>query len=241
MTDSKTLRKIKKLLNLANAPSATEGEAANAAAAAQSLMTKHQIDEIALEMDERVVDEVIKDWEDPLEGGTRLAAWKGQLAMAIAAVNACHVYRDLGELKIIGEQRDAQSVRYLYAYLVREIDTLAKRYGGNGRTWLNNWRHGVVDTLRKRLREARDEAIQEQYADAGTGTSLIVVDNALAVVKQRQVEVERIARQLGLRPGSRSGSRFNHSARNQGRSDGHGISLGTGNGQIGAGHLRLPS
>ena len=233
MTDTKTLRTIKKLLNLANAPSATEGEAANAASRAQALMTKHRISSAALELDE-VRPELIKDWEDPLDSSNRLPAWRAQLAMAIAAVNSCKIYRSSSDLKIIGEEGDVQSVRYLYAFLTREITSLGRNYSGNGRTWTNNWRHGVVDTLRARLKTAHEEAIKTAYeeAEASTGTSLVVVDNALAVIKERERHVDRIGRDLGLVSRGGSRARGNRDARNQGRIDGGSININGGNAQL---------
>jgi hypothetical protein len=224
MTDSKTLRTIKKLLNLANAPSATEGEAANAASRAQALMTKHQISEASLDLNE-VRAELIKDWEDPLDSSGRLPAWRAQLAMAIAAVNSCQVYRSGSDLKIIGEEGDTQSVRCLYAFLIREITSLGRNYSGNGRTWTNNWRHGVVDTLRARLKEAHGAAVATAYTEASTGTALVMVDTALAVIKERERHVERIGREMGLVRCSGSRHRSERSARDQGRRDGGRINI----------------
>jgi hypothetical protein len=147
--------------------------------------------------------------------------------MAIAAVNSCKIYRCGADLKIIGEEGDTQGVRYLYAFLTREITSLGRPYGGNGRTWTNNWRHGVVDTLRARLKEAREAAVTTAYSEASTGTALIVVDNALAVIKERERHVERIERQLGLVQGSGRHYRSDHSARDQGRLDGRRININT--------------
>jgi len=235
------LAKIKKLLNLANAPSATEGEAAAAAGRAQALMTKYQIEDAMLDLEENKEEpENIRDWEDPLDSSNRLPSWRAQLAMAIAAVNSCKIYRNGPHLKIIGEQRDAQSVRYMYAFLTREITKLSMKYAGNGRTWTNNWRHGVVDTLRMRLREAQKKAMEELYQEHhSTGTSLMVLDNAVAVVERRKAAVEVIGQKLGLR--SRGGSKFwgDSGARAQGRQDGKRINLGGGGARIGGGTRRL--
>ena len=237
MTDTKTLRTIKKLLNLANAPSATEGEAANAASRAQALMTKHQISSAALDFDE-VRAELIKDWEDPLDSSNRMPMWRTQLAMAISTVNSCKVYKSGADLKIIGEESDVQSVRYLFAFLTREISSLSRQYSGNGRTWTNNWRLGCVDSLRERLKLAKAAAVKAAYdeAQAGTGTALVVVDSALAVIKEREKQVDRIGVDLGLRARSGGRSRGNREARDQGRRDGHSININGGNGQIGGRH-----
>lgn len=235
-TRDTTILKIKNLLKLAENEGATPGEAAAAMGKAQALMDKHKIDAALAESFDDEPTEEIKDWDDPLDTMTSgtLPTWLGRLAMAVATANGCHCYQSYGEggrkvLKILGGASDATTARYLYKWCRRQTDDMAKEYRGNGRTWLNNWRLGVVQEINYRLKQARKEAAAAAMSE---GHELVVVENALAKIEKRTAEVTAWgARNLGLRSSGRSSSRYDDDARQQGRRDGASINLNSGNSQ----------
>lgn len=236
--DQKILEKIQKLLTLAKNSGATEGEAANAAGRAQILMTKHNIKETMINLDGEEK-EVITNWKDPLDISKRMPIWKSMLTMAIAEPNNCMVYQNGDSFFIIGEELDAETVRYLYKFIRDQIILLSLQLGGYSRGWKNSWRAGLVDTIRVRLREAKEEALKQVYEEAQTGgTALVVVDNALAKIESRKIEVDAIGKRLGLRS-KKSYQNSNMDARSQGRADGHGIKIGGSGRRISAGQRQL--
>lgn len=230
-----TILKIKNLLKLAEDSGATPAEAAAAMGRAQHLMDRYKIDAVMAEgFDDEPIEE-IRDWNDPLDtmAGRSMPTWLGRLAVKIAKANGCQVYQSVGNdgrktLNIIGGASDATAARYLYKWIRRQIEEMAGDYAGNGRTWLNNWRLGVVETVGHRLKEGRAEAVRATVAD---GHALVVVENAVAKIDARADEAARWGRvNLGLSRGGHAQSRYDGGARAQGRRDGNSIGL-TGGGK----------
>jgi hypothetical protein len=177
------VRRVEKLLNMTTDRGCTESEAAKAAGLAQKLMLMHDLTLGELRQDE-VVGETLLD-EMP---GTMRQAWRGYLAAKVASHNGCTTLWITGlkkaRLVVFGQPSDVQRVQTLYGFCARETERLARTaYAGRGRTWLNVWRHGVVDGIGASLREAKEAARQEHAAS--TGTALIVVDQQLAVIAKR--------------------------------------------------------
>ena len=217
MTKENILDKIKKLLSLATNNS-NANEAAVAAAQAQALMSRHAIDALMLETP---VEEEEKIEKDVLSGAPskKRSMWKGQLAMALCGVNMCKVYTQQSHegyrFMIIGRPSDAATVRYMFLYLVREIERLcdlaAHAYDNPGKTWCNNFKIAAVDTIAERLREvhAATRTAMRQEANTsdtlGTGAALVRLDTALAKRDQIAAAVELYGKQrLKLKPSGRS-------------------------------------
>jgi hypothetical protein len=249
MADEHIVDKVRKLLELSKDPN-NVNEAANAANAAQKLMSEHAISEAMVDVspdeDER------EDIEaDLLHGGTgkQLGTWKGRLGVVMCEVNQCKCYRSGSDLRIIGRPSDANTVRYLFSYVAKRIDQLASeeaRFRGNaGRTWLNNFRLGAVEEVTRRLKEADAEARRAMRQQAfqndsnGSGAAIVKVDNALAKIdEQREAVNEFGRRKLGLKRGHKSRTRYDHGARKAGARAGKSIDLqGSGKG-LGAGGRR---
>ncbi len=246
MTDNKVLDRIKKLLALAQ--SSNVNEASNAAAAASKLMAEHQIAEAML----AATPEAANATQEPIgtdvlhsSGGKRkLARWAAALAVCVCEVNGCKCYVTGAELRVIGKSSDAQTARYLFAYLVREVDRLcdaeARSRGNPGRTWCNNFRIGAMQTINSRLREgvaqARRTARQEAVAGdtLGTGAALVRVDHALARMDAHKAAIEAFGKRLGLRARAVSRSAYDSSGREAGRRAGATVSL-TGGRPLGSG------
>lgn len=186
MASDKILDRIRKLLALAR--SSNPHEAAAAAARAAELMAQHQLAEASLEHE----DEAIGEHE--LERCGRKVTWKSILARGVCIACACDCYwtrpwrlgADERSLRIVGRASDVDAARYLYAYLVREIERLARAAWDarqrespldSARAWKNAFRSGAASEIAMRLRTARDEALAaaRRRADADTAASKAVV------------------------------------------------------------------
>ncbi len=231
LLDEKLLDKVKKLLRLAERTT-NEGEAAAAAAAAQKLIERHRLDVAAIDISEGEREVPLEAPErtvlDGAEGRRNKCAWRGALASGVARANACRVYWTGPRLQIVGAPSDVATVRYLYAYLVREIDRLAATKSG-GKAWLHGWRMGAVSTVSQRLAAARDEARREARAEAqtGGGTAIVRVTAALARAEKAESAVEAAMAAMRLRKAKAAPLRA-VSAYYQGQRDGHSIRLAAG-------------
>jgi hypothetical protein len=249
MTDSndKVLDRVRKLLELAK--SANMNEAGNAAAAAQTLMSRHSITEAMIDVsrDQDEKDEPIASDALHIHGET-LPTWKSVLADRMCGVNQCKSFRIGGSLYIVGRPSDAGTVRYLFAFVAREIDRLcieaASALGSPGKTWLNNFRLGAATEVARRLEEAHQatRAAMRQEAHAGdtlgNGVALMRVNNALTKLNDQCVAVEKYSKEvLKIRAGRRIRSRYDPYAHEAGKRAGASIDLsgGSNRGALGAG------
>ena len=197
--NDKVIDKIQKLLALAE--SSNVNEAASAAARAQELMTKHQI-ELAdlqaltpgLELEEIVNAELFSE--------KSMINWKVALAAGIAKANDCSVYsaryknarNKLVEVKsnFVGRKSALETVRYFYGYLVNQVNFLASQVRGPDvdRAYLNAFRLGAVAKITTRLLAARDAA--------KVGAS----GSALAVINKDSERVQAVLDKMNLKSGA---------------------------------------
>jgi len=238
MTHDEALQRVKKLLALSQ--SDNEHEAALAMGRAQALMERFKIETATLDEPD-TPDEPIEVWDDPLDNESR-STWKGRLGITLSRANGCTTYKSGRSQIITGRASNVQTVRYLYRYCVRSIDSLALANGrGNGRTWINNYRLGCVQAIGDAIRDEREATRSEmREAVAGDSMALIRVDNAITNIINEEKDSDRHMRAKVKLVSSRgSSSRYNSSARSAGRSDGAGI-YGSGSmGSIGAGSRRI--
>jgi len=239
MTKDDVMRKVRALLKLG--ASDNEHESAAAIGRAQALMERYQIEE-AMIVEEAEEAEEIRNWEDPI--GRAGAAWRGRLAASLARANSCGVYKTRGVLKVYGRATQVAALRYMFEYCEREIDRLAKGYAGNGRVWINNFRLGCVDAIRKAIKDERERMHNEMRSRArATEGALVLVENAIVAVENEQKEVRSWGhRNLRLRNGSASQGTYHSGAREQGRRDGANIYPGgsvSHAGRVGKGTLRI--
>lgn len=217
------IEKIRKLLALSKSSNANE--AAAAAAAAQRLMAEHQIAEAELEVGDGPRESACKS-ADPIDAfGEQAPTWKGVLCQGLADLLGCEVWLEwvkkpgggLGRLmQVVGRPSDVASLRYLYAWLVSEIERLTQKHAkGKGRTYANSYRlgavHGCLDAMQTANREVRAKA---------SGEALVRVD-------ERAAESEAVIAALGLnlRTTSRR-SRSNAEAYERGQRAGRGLHTG---------------
>lgn len=211
------IEKIKKLLALAQSSNANE--AAVAAGLAAKLMAEHRIEQAMLCEDEPArVEEQIES-NVLADRGKRMSRWASVLALHVARAHHCSVYYSGGTLTIVGRRSDADAARYLYAFVAREIDRLARATGaGEGKTWANNFRLGAVSAVGRSLAAAAEAARREarQRAAAsdtlGTGSALVRVDAALARIEAHDARLAEYLQGLRLRRESNTHARVDTSA-----------------------------
>jgi hypothetical protein len=186
------LAKVRKLLALAGNGAATEGEATNAAAAAQRLIAQHRLDVALLDDATDSKPEPASGSHEPLERGQKAVHWRGILAEGVAVANGCQVYWNRGNLMIVGAPSDVASVRHLYTWLAREIDRLgADAALGRGRSYGRSWRMGCASRVVERIEEAAAAGKAEAKATAiEAGAALARVDSAIAKVDARMRATE---------------------------------------------------
>ena len=206
MTREVVMDKIRKLLKLGESPN--EHESALAIGKAQALMEEHRIEAAMLEVPEEE-DEEVREWEEPLH--TNSAYWQGSLSVILADANGCFVWRSRKGTIVVGKASNANAVRYLLGYCVREINRLARIKGsGNGRTWTNNYRIGCVQGISAAIKAERDEVradIRRKYAEAKkipNDRALVTVEQALVKVDAEAKSSERFARSKRQPPRPRS-------------------------------------
>lgn len=159
--------RIRKLLALAEGTS-NPHEAENAAAQAQRLIAKHNIERS--ELTEYDPDEAVR--QEIMHGG-KLVAWRVNLISGLAKLNSCasavrRAQRGGSPCAYVlyGAPSDIALVEHLAAYLIREIQSLGASYrGAHGaptRAHRNVYRVGVVAGVLERMRSEQESAMTGQ-------------------------------------------------------------------------------
>lgn len=181
--DANTAKKIHDLMRLAG--SSNVNEAAAAYARAQALLTKHRLTMIEVESARERDGNPIKSG-DAIFSGERIPTWMVTLAGKLARLNSCQALTfrngDGVKLVLIGRTDDIEIVSYLFDSIVAQVEFLAHKARANklgkGKTFYNNFKLGIVETVGEKLRAAA-EAVRQEY----TGTY------AMVLVDQRSKEV----------------------------------------------------
>lgn len=251
MTQEKILDRIKKLLSLSK--STNEHEAALAAAHAAKLMMEHNIAEAALADDETGNAESVE--EECIDSTGRLIQWRAQILAGLANAFDCRFYvgntrsastgKPRRRYMVVGQPSKQATVRYMYAYLISEVDRLADSayyeevtecsLSGvsrpSARGWKNGFRFGASVIIRDRLEEQRTQSRADARA-AGQGQALMRIDQQALAID------DYMKRNLNLAPIARAqvSSRSGYSA---GKQAGARVSLGNSGPRLGAGARRL--
>ncbi len=255
MTHDEAVSKAVRLLRLSKSDNAYE--AASAAAKAQEIIDRYKLESLSLSTGSLEPDEPVADFSQaPLDEGEKVAEWKIRLASTVAKANQCRVYlacrrdgfRDLRGISIVGRASDSETVRYMFAWLSKEVHRLADRDGkGLGKSWRNNFRLGVVDTIGRKLAEqhqATEAAVVEEarvQTAIPSERSMVLVKQAIVKLEERAAETEAwVKRNLKLKNAPIGGGRFDPSARQSGRKAGEELNLRPAKGSLesGPGTLR---
>lgn len=159
MNRDEALRKLKSLLRLAER-GGTAAEAAVAASKAQEIMDRHEFGRTEISLDPEP-EEGFRDFgNEPggwLDSTTKREHWREQLAIGLARLNGCHIYRSRVTIRegnrvkvrfrveIVGRPAQAETVRYLYGWLAREIVQLRERLAfGESPRWKRSFCMGAA-------------------------------------------------------------------------------------------------
>lgn len=237
--------KIKNLLDLSRNNNSPE-EAALAATRAQELMFKYQIQEsdIVSTDEERKPEALVEEGIDSKD--KKRNVWKSCLAYAVAKGFGATMYHTdrngTAHFQIFGLESSVQTVKYMYAYLLNEIERLCeenwkahgKEQRQSPRTWRNNFRLGAVNTIRERLQkqhQAQRVEVRERVAEAKREAKPQSAALALFQTNEERVEAgyEELRKKHNLRT-TRTRYRHNPNAYERGREAGSKVSLGGGRG-----------
>ena len=242
MTRDEAIQKAIKLLRLSQ--SSNPHEAALAAQRAQEILIRYDIDAAMLE-DPQTPNpepkETITDFGDEgtfLDKMKCLVSWKTRLAEQIASANGCQLYfkkkylnnydqRQTQTLCLIGRKSDVQFVSWLYQHCSQEIERFTRlNVSGLGKYESNQFRHGMVDTIGKRVWDARREIIakmREEYQS--NSLALVRLDNALVKLQQNSQEVQQWVKDNRKFRNQTISAGRSGTARDMGREAGHRVSL----------------
>ncbi|NUP07781.1 MAG: DUF2786 domain-containing protein [Polyangiaceae bacterium] len=153
------IAKVQKLRALAQSSNANE--AANAAAAADTLIQEYRLSEADLEA-KGASGEVPEEAVEPLfDGGARSVSWRRVLAGRLARHYdvAAYIERNLlgnrqvdFAYRVVGRPSDVATLRYMFAWLGDEIERLAKAQPARERA---SFALGVVVGISRQLYESR--------------------------------------------------------------------------------------
>ncbi len=230
MTRDEAIQKIQKLLKLSE--SANAHEAALAASLAQNLMTRFQIEYVAVNDNGAEAPSEPIEYH-PLVGTGRLESWRSVLFNVLCDVNGCRAVKtrknESSVLVCIGRKSAAQTVRYMYEALSRVIEDLCRTHAyGNGRSYAASFKLGanaaICDSLRKAAADAKAEAYREAAATANPH-ALVRVDRAMTRLKREEDELGEFVAKLGLR-GGKSVQAKSHDGYNDGKREGAKVDVG---------------
>lgn len=243
MTRESLLARVQKMLALSKSAKeiGSVEEAATAAALAQKLMVDNKIEMADLE--DLGFDEIPIIEYDVLaeEGGKSPRAWKWDLLYGIAKNNFCDVLKwgssfqvgqrpgtgmSKGKLMLFGKKPDVEAVLYMYRWLAREVDKLAKKAGktqynpatdSSKRTWMDCFRKGAANEIDEILTRKRRE--QEQMFAKAQVTALVKADGEVT---------EFVGNKFKVHHRQRSVSNWSSSGYNQGQQAARNINLNSG-------------
>lgn len=191
-----TMRRIAKLLAIANDGRGDPNEAAAAARMAESIMRKFQIehaDVISIELNkgaaESFADEDVGSSLNPEGYSKESSGWSGILAVAVAKLHDCQARfvrtaKHGKTLRFSGYAADAQMARFTYCYLVSQMAQATKLYqrecGYNVRATSEAFRRGFNSSLCELLKKALLDKQAAMQAESTSRGLVIVKANAVA-------------------------------------------------------------
>jgi len=189
--------KIKKLMALSK--SSNENEAASAAAKAQELLLKYnvelsQVENVSLDReDTRLVSEFKELF------GLNVIQWKRDLAFSVAKANMCKGVSSGRGMYFLGKKHNIEIVEFLYETIVRDLERIAEEKWKqilalrdmqsqfpqlnlftdyslmhvHGKTWKASFYVGAVKTVKERL----EENLTELQVDNPNLSALITTED----------------------------------------------------------------
>lgn len=187
------LRRVQKLLAIANDERANAGEAAAAASQAENIMRKFQIehsDVIAaqLKRDDAFNTEVVGGTMNPDARASQTTTWSGQLSLAIARLNDCKSEwtrtRELGVcLRYSGFKSDTQVALWTHLYIVNAMGQALRRFQSSNfadRSTSHQFRLGFVSAVIDSINQSIDEKKAEMAMASDSRALVLTKANAVA-------------------------------------------------------------
>lgn len=206
------LRRIEKLLAIAQDDRTNPNEAAAAAAMAEKTMRKYQLAhaDVILASIKRKEDLVFADYVATAKtNGTqvkKVPLWAGFLATAIARLHDCGSRQSTGGTKdaavrFYGFAADVKVAVWTLDYLVVTVNRLCNEfkkteaYALGGRATVNSYRQGVTAGLLQQLNRMTEQkrAEAEQAGQTSTGTALMVCKQQAIVEKFGEFKTRTVA------------------------------------------------
>lgn len=230
--ESKILRRVRKMMALANDKGASEGERDNAMRMVQAYLAKYNLDMGTVNAEEQTEEAREKHSADFLG-----KPWALQIAAAIARLYFCHYfYSTLGGNKgptqparhtFVGRHSNVVTAQEMAQFVVESVNREAQRYKRDIMGSYGDYRafaQGAAERIRQRVRILIDEASTKGVAtEEEPGTALV-----LASLYQRETDANKnwLTTQGVKLSSSRSQSYAEGShARAAGRSYGSNVSL----------------
>lgn len=195
------IRRIQKLLAIANDNRANEHEAAAAAGQAEKLMRKFNVDfaqEIAADVrkghgENMTTADVVATAKDNGTPSERVPGWAQWIAVAVADMHDCgarsqYTITSKGQeacIRFYGYATDVKVAAWTYEYLIKTVNALCKRfrkdprYIAGGRVVMNSYRNGMATGILNTIKAITEERHREQQQE--------VASRALVVVKQHAI------------------------------------------------------
>lgn len=202
------MRRIQKLLAIANHERSDINEASAAAAMAEKIMRKYQLEnsDFIISSLANAADEMLAEDDFVLTAKTNgtpvkaLALWANWIATEVAQLHECRIFISKARAKTAGEIRihycgyaaDVAVAKHTALYLAATINRLCDdfkktpAYQTNGRAAVNSYRQGVAAGIVSNLQASR-KAKNEQTTS--TGTSLVVAKAAAVEARYGKNEI----------------------------------------------------
>lgn len=184
------MRRVQKLMAIAEHERSDPNEAAAAAGMAEKIMRKYQIEQSDVIMaslkkgDDLGTEDVLATAKTNGTPVKKVPLWAGWIAVGVSKLNdcgarICHNSKGEAVVRFFGFTADVKIAGYMLTYLLETTNRLCNEfkktpeYAMGGRSLVNSYRQGVAMGITSSI-NALVKAKTEQVA-ASTGTSLIVV------------------------------------------------------------------
>ncbi len=221
------MRRIQKMLAIAQDERANPNEAANAAGMAERLMRKYQIENSDLVIRELKAGNDMSTEEclaTAKTNGTRVKTvpvWANWMATRISDLNQVGATITMSKdweavVRFCGYKADVMVAKYMMDYLVATVNRLCNEfkktpaYEIEGRKAVNSYRQGVALGICSSIAKLVAEKEAEQKAQISAGTSLVVIKQQAVVAKfgsvfDRKPTKTQVARTSAYSAGLRDG------------------------------------
>lgn len=187
------IAKVNKLRELSkNNPNQHEAQAA--AAAADRLISQHQLSEMDLQIKDSRAAESIEIISEALFTSGRVMLWKSQLAVILCNHYGCEVFvstvsSDSGRrgtekaYKVVGRRSDFDIVKYMFTWLSELITECCKNEAsGMGHAFSQNYAIGIVQGIKNQLKAQHDN-LKKEAKHQGMSAAMVLLDNRLTAAK----------------------------------------------------------